>query len=52
MRINTLSANPNYTRLLYVAHIFINRNELNSGWLITDIARNEYGITEFIKNLK
>jgi len=29
-----------------------NRNELNSGWLITDIARNEYGITEFIKNLK
>jgi len=29
-----------------------NRNELNSGWLITDIARNEYGITEFIKNFK
>ena len=29
-----------------------NRNELNSGWLITYIARNEYGITEFIKNLK
>lgn len=29
-----------------------NRNELNSGWLITDIARNEYGINEFIRNLK
>jgi hypothetical protein len=29
-----------------------NRNELNSGWLITDIARNEYGLTDFIKNLK
>jgi len=29
-----------------------NRNELNSGWLITDIARNEYGITEFIDKLK
>lgn len=28
-----------------------NRNELNSGWLITDIARNEYEITEFIRNL-
>ena len=29
-----------------------NRNELNSGWLITDIARNDSGITEFIRNLK
>jgi len=29
-----------------------NRNELNSGWLITDIARNDYGINEFIRNLK
>lgn len=29
-----------------------NRNDLNSGWLITDIARNEHGIPEFISNLK
>jgi hypothetical protein len=28
-----------------------NRNELNSGWLITDIARNSFGITDFIKKL-
>ncbi len=28
-----------------------NRNELNSGWLITDLARNDYNITDFIKRL-
>lgn len=28
-----------------------NRNELNSGWLITDVERNSLGISDFIKNL-
>ena len=28
-----------------------NRNELNSGWLITDLARNNYSIADFLKRL-
>jgi len=28
-----------------------NRNELNSGWLITDVSRNNLGIADFIKDL-
>jgi len=29
-----------------------NRNELNSGWLITDLSRNNLGVTDFIESLK
>ncbi len=28
-----------------------NRNELNSGWLITDVAKNNLSISEFMKGL-
>lgn len=36
----------------YMKVIDFNRNELNSGWLITDVARNNLDIADFIKNLQ